>query len=1031
MKLHTVVKANIRQLMFVFASFLLMVIVSCLFMNRIVRSEISAAALEMLSRTEISVYSTLREVEISALNISVDLQDRLDAGQSPEEIEAYLTRLNHEINASDERATALMSVSGWIKNAFRSSVNRALPADYDPKTRPWYKAARAANGRIAFTGPYVDLRTGENVVSFSKSLRSADGEDFGVLVLDLDPKALWENVASLQFENGGCGMILDADGNIVAHPDKNLMNSPLGAVGEGYAQIAERIRAGEVSISAENVFNFSGKRMFAVFQRMQNGLYVGIALPMSNYYSDMYLMAAALILPGVASMAVIDCFLLRLSMEKLHSEEENAGKSSFLAKMSHEIRTPLNSILGMSELVLRKDIPRDLFEYVSIIRQAGNNLLAIINDILDFSKIEAGQLEIGCEKYSFASLINDVVNVIRVRLLDKPVVFSVKADSNIPDVLMGDEVRVRQILLNLLGNAVKYTQEGHISLDVASSEEEGGNVRLIFRIEDSGVGIRESDLGKLFRDFTRINVPHDREVEGTGLGLVISRSLCRSMGGDISVQSEYGKGSVFTAVVLQARGGTGKLAFVEKASEKRVLVYEDRPICLDALVCAMTGLGIYPVCAQNPAEFKLALTNGDYDFAFISSRYAADCAFALGGSKSPTVLVSMIELGEVVSYKDAHSITMPIFCTGVANILNNTADHAFPCNVRRAHFLAPDVKVLIVDDISTNLRVSKELMALYGMDIHTCLSGAEAIELVRANRYDIVFMDHMMPDMDGVETAAAIRAIDKNNLYYQNIPIIALTANAVAGQREMFLQSGMNGFLAKPIEMQKLDAVLNEWIPESRRRETEVTANGVPETERLGFFEIEGVSIETGLRNSGGSVAAYADILMDFCRDAEERAEQIEQCLREENIGLYLTLVHALKGAARSVGAAEFAEFAARMEEAAQNGDAEVIDAMTGKLLAALRKLTNEIRTALDDRLAGDAAQPSDRLSAAQLTGLKSALADMDIATVNERMLAYAGLSLDPKTRKELSEIERLILLFEYDAAVRRIDLLIGATPEI
>jgi signal transduction histidine kinase/HPt (histidine-containing phosphotransfer) domain-containing protein/FixJ family two-component response regulator len=1031
MKLHTLIKANLRQFLFVFVSFSLMVIISCGFMTRIVQSEIDVAAREMLSKTEVSVNSVLREVEVSVLDISISLQDRIDFGQPLDQIETYFVRFDREMSDSDEKVEGLVVVGGMICDVFMNSLDwRPSPGDYNPMERPWYKAARAANGGIALTGPSPDAYAGENTIFFSKNLHGAAGEDYGVLFLGLNPDVLSKEIASLQFENGGYGMIVDADGDIIVHSDRNFEGLSLAAAGEGYARVAERIRAGEKTISAKRIFNFSGQRVVSFFQRASNGWYIGVAFPVTGYYRDVYLMITVLTLLGMGLMLILDYFLLRLSMEKLHAEEEGAGKTSFLAKMSHEIRTPLNSILGMSELILRKDIPRDIFEYVSIIRQAGSNLLTIINDILDFSKIEAGQLKIGYEKYSFASLINDVVNVIRVRLLDRPVVFAVKVDCNIPDCLIGDEARVRQILLNLLGNAVKYTNEGHISLDVKAEEADSERVRLIFRIEDSGVGIRESDMGKLFRDFTRIGTAHDRDVEGTGLGLVISRNLCLSMGGDISVTSEYGRGSVFTAAVLQTRGSDKKLAAVEKASEKRVLLFEERPVCLDALVYALTSLGVYPALAQDLAEFNRVLANGAFDFAFIPSKYVADCAFALGKSSSPTVLVSMAELGEVSPYRDTHSLMMPIFCIGVANILNNAPDHALANGAaRQTHFLAPDVKVLIVDDIATNLRVSKELMALYGMDIHTCLSGAHAIELVRSNRYDIVFMDHMMPDMDGMEAVEAIRAIDENNPYYRELPIIALTANAVAGQREMFLQNGMNGFLAKPIEMQKLDAVLQEWIPEERRRAPKIATDETAETEQLGFFEIEGVSVETGLRNAGGAILAYADILMDFCQDADERAEQIEQCLREDNIGLYLTLVHALKGAARSVGAAEFAEFAARMEEAAQNGDTNIIATMTDKLLAALHRLTNEIRRALDDRSANDETPVTD-LSVAHLMRLKSALQDMDIAVVNDLLMEYTNVLLDPKAKKELSEIEHLILLFEYDAAIGRIDLLIDAMPE-
>jgi CheY-like chemotaxis protein len=641
-------------------------------------------------------------------------------------------------------------------------------------------------------------------------------------------------------------------------------------------------------------------------------------------------------------------------------------------------------------------------------------------------------LELSFEKYNTASLINDVINIIRVRLLDKPVLFVVKADNNTPEYLIGDEARVRQILLNLLGNAVKFTNAGHIALDILSEDAEDANVRLIFRIEDSGMGIKDGDMGKLFRDFTRIDASQNRDIEGTGLGLVISRNLCRSMGGEISVTSEYERGSVFTATVLQARGGDGKLAYVDNASEKRVLVLEERPICLDALVYAMTSLGLAPVCAQNLAEFNYMLTKDTYDFAFVSSRYAADCMFALGKSKSPTVFVSMVELGEVSSYRDAHSIMTPIFCTGIANILNNeTTLAATGDNARRRRFLAPDVRVLIVDDIPTNLRVAKELMAIYGMDIHTCGSGIEAVELVRANRYDIIFMDHMMPDMDGVEAVAAIRAMGGADSYYQKLPIIALTANAASWQREMLLRNGMDGFLAKPIEMHKLDSVLKEWIPEERRREPNSDVGKLPESEPLGFPEIAGVSVATGLRNSGDSPAVYASILLDFCRDADERAERIRVCLAEDDISLYLTLVHALKGAARAVGAKEFGESAARAEESAQNGNLSAMATMTEELLAGLDALTKGIRSALSDRFTGDDGRAIDELYATQLEMLKTALANFDIATVNEHMTEYAGMAFNAEARKELAEIERLILIFEYDAAIKRLDVLINAAHKI
>ncbi|MDR1570933.1 MAG: response regulator [Clostridiales Family XIII bacterium] len=1027
MKLRSLIKTNIMQLLFVVVAFMLMIIISCVFMASIVRTEVSVAAQEMLLRTETMANSMLRELEVTTLNLSLAIQDRLDSGQPASQIEPYMRTLSREMVYHDKRVPGSMFLGGLIEGQFHAGAKWTPPADYRPEDRPWYKAARAAGGDVAFCGPFASARTGGRVVAFSRDLRGGGGANYGVVFLDMDIDGLCDAIASLDFNNGGYGMIIDADGAVIAHSERSFEGKALSAAGEGYATISERIRAGDERISASSVVNFQGERVVSIFQRMPNGWYVGIAFPWSSYYKDVYVMVATLTAIGLAMMLVLCYLLLRLSMQKLHSEQESLSKSSFLAKMSHEIRTPLNSILGMSELILRKEVPREIFEYVAIIRQAGSNLLAIVNDILDFSKIEAGQLDIVYERYYFASLLNDIVNVIRVRLLDRPIVFSIKADCGIPDCLIGDETRVRQVLMNLLGNAVKYTKAGHILLDVRAEGTEDDAVRLSFRIEDSGVGIRESDMGRLFMDFTRIGPPQGQDVEGTGLGLVISRSLCRSMGGDISVESEYGKGSVFTATVVQTRGAAKRLASVENAEEKRVLVFEERPIQREALVYALESLGVKPVCAKDAAEFSGMMSEGGFDFAFTDSKHGADCRFSLGKGESPTMLVSMVELGEVSAYRDAHSIMMPVFCTGVANVLNNVANPApHSLHDHRTGFSAPGVKVLIVDDISTNLRVSKELMSLYGMEIHTCLSGAEAIKLARENRYDLIFMDHMMPEMDGLEASAAIRATDGDDPYYASVPIIALTANAMAGQRETFLQSGMNGFLAKPIEMNKLDALLKEWIPMNMR----VSANGGPApagAERLGFFEIKGVSIEKGLRNSGGSVAAYADILMDFCRDADERLESVERCVAEGDMGLYLTLVHALKGAARSVGAEEFAELAARLEEAAQNGETEAVEHMTGSMLAALNALTYNIREALEERSGGgDGA--FDELSAARLESLRTALAGMDIATVNALMLECSSLSLSPDARREMSEIERLILIFEYDAAIERIGLLIDAS---
>jgi PAS domain S-box-containing protein len=720
--------------------------------------------------------------------------------------------------------------------------------------------------------------------------------------------------------------------------------------------------------------------------------------------------------------------ITELTNAKLQADSANEAKSAFLARMSHEMRTPLNTIIGMSELISHKEIPRGMFEYVSTIQQAGHNLLVIINDVLDFSKIEAGQMRIVSEKYCFASMIYDVVNLTRARLLDKPLAFAVKVDGNIPEKLIGDEIRTKQILLNLLSNAVKYTYSGHISLDVRFGYEESGDIRLEFIVEDSGIGIKRAYIDRLFGDFVRIENTSTREVEGTGLGLAITRSLCRAMGGDVSVESEYGRGSTFTAAILQtpAADRGKKLASVKDAANLRALVLEERPVYLDSLMYALTNLGVTAKSARNLPDFTEKLEEGGYDYAFVPSKYIADNMLIIGESVPRAVLVNMVEMDDVSPYEDINSVTMPLFCINVANALNGVReDGVSALRKYRLSFRAPEAKVLIVDDISTNLRVSKELLSLYGLEAHTCLSGAEAVNLARTNRYDVVFMDHMMPGMNGVEAASLIRALDPDSEYYQSLPIIALTANAVSGQREMFLKSGMNDFLAKPIDLQRLDSILQKWLPREKQLAVESDAGDISAAaEHVELFEIPGVSVETGLNNSGGSVAAYLGVLASFCSDVGEKAEQIEKWAENGDLGMYMALAHSLKGASLSVGASELGDFAARMEAAARNGNRGVIAEKNGAFLAALRDLADNIRKTLEQRTAAKRTQQSLELDAGRMEALRSAITSMDIAAASRLIIEYSALPLSERAMKALSDIENHVLLFDYDKAVEKIDAL-------
>ena len=713
-----------------------------------------------------------------------------------------------------------------------------------------------------------------------------------------------------------------------------------------------------------------------------------------------------------------------LALARDEAVAHSTAKSDFLARMSHEIRTPMNAIVGMSELMLRSDLSVKAREHARAIKQAGAHLLSLINDILDFSKIESGKLEISNIDYLLASLINDTINIIRVRMMEKPLLFTVNIDPELPNNLVGDDIRLRQILLNVLNNAVKYTEQGFISLTIEGEKIDETSLRLRMVVTDSGVGIKEDDLANLYGQFVQFDSVKNKGVEGSGLGLAITRSLCRAMGGDIEVESEYGKGSVFTVHLVQGYSGDEHLATVEEAHEQQVLLFEPRMLIAESIAASLTRLGVRHTMVTNQSAFYEQLEAATYSFIFMSTLMFETTRALLERKRMLHTVVVFKEHGESVSHTSVKTVSMPLYAINLANVLNGVGElldvAASDISIR---FTAPKAKVLVVDDINTNLMVAEGLMAPYCMCIDLCESGEEALELVKTTAYDIVFMDHMMPGMNGIEATLAIRELPE----CQNLPIVALTANAVSGIREVFLANGFSDFLAKPIETSKLNAVLERWIPRSKQEKT-TPATGRQEPNASPVFAIDGVDVRQGLVMTGGSVERYLSILATYHGDGLARVPELRSTLEQGDLGLYATYVHALKSASASIGAVEVADLAKQLEMAAKRGDADFLQQHTEAFLRDFTKILENIGYIITAQHSGSPAESlSDTELQTALHELKEALDTLDGVAADALLGRLRKHKSDETTAEAIRQIADHVLLCDYDEAVEIIDRLLAA----
>jgi PAS domain S-box-containing protein len=725
---------------------------------------------------------------------------------------------------------------------------------------------------------------------------------------------------------------------------------------------------------------------------------------------------------------------------KEQAEQGSRAKSAFLAHMSHEIRTPMNAIIGMTELALREEDPNDIREHVLTVKQASSNMLSIINDILDFSRIEAGNLKIVTKDYLFSSLLNDVINIIRMRIIDSPVRFAVNADCNIPNSLAGDEVRLRQILINLLGNAVKYTDKGFVVFNAHCEKGEGDIITLVMEVSDSGRGIKSEYLEKLFGEYVQIDEDETRQgIEGVGLGLTITKSLVKAMDGTIEVESEYGRGSKFVVKLPQRVNSSEKLAAIDNPEDKKVLVYERREIYSDSISGAIENMGGSCTVVADEATLEDTVLNNSFDFIFTSYTLYERSKKVFLMAKANARIVLLAEFGEKIPERGLSVLSMPVYSMAIANILNNVSDSYLYSEINESvvRFTAPGVKVLVVDDINTNLRVAKGLLMPYKMQIDLCNSGMEAIAVVDAKDYDLIFMDHRMPEMDGMEATARIRALAGENNeepYFKNVPIVALTANAVTGMREMFIANGFNEYLSKPIDTVKLNSVLEKFIPKDKQKglsDADAILISQGEQKAQPPVEIEGINAKKGMALSAGSREYYIEALSAFIEDGTERVKTLAEYLASNDIEAYTTCVHALKSASENIGADKISKFAYTLELAAKEEDLTFINKRTGEFLAELNALLDRIKKALTVNGSQNGSLDSREIVSAghlkaELSKLADALKAMDAGAINSVIGTLQKNAGDERLAGIIRSIAAKILMSEYDEAAELVQGLLS-----
>ena len=901
------------QIIIVLAAILITGIFTFLFFSNVEHNHLTEEVERALNYTENEIMLTFKEPEIFLISYSETIRSMIMGGYAYDTLPAYIASINGFLtkHLHQEGLIGLHGVFNSLGDKYIPCGNMTVPKNFNPKETEWYKLADAAKGKTAVSNLYTSPFHSISVMTFSRTIFDDNGRPLGIVCLDLDFKKFTGIVFNFKTTENSYGFLLNEKLDVIVHPAYFSVNDKTVNIDNGLSVIIPDLERG-LNFSPYKTKNYMYVDSVVYFKDISHGWHLGIVIPEKEYYENISKIAAALIIGGLFVAALLCFILYHIYSAKIDSDKKTRQKTNFLATMSHEIRTPLNAILGMTEIQMQNTAhPAPTSEAFIKINNSGTLLLNIINDILDLSKIETGDFELIPKKYEVASLINDVAQLNYIRYEGVPVDFIVEVDENTPATLVGDELRIKQVLNNLLSNAFKYTEKGTVTLSTgAECVTRGGTVlvTLIFKIIDTGQGMTQKQVDNLFNEYTHFNMEANRTTEGAGLGMTVTRNLVELMSGKISIKSAIGEGTTVTVRLPQKTPGIGVRDLI---------------------------------------------------------------------GKEMTESLKQFKLGNVVQLKKSQV----------------------------KHEYMPYGSVLITDDVETNLYVAKGLMAPYGLNIDLATSGFEAIEKVKnGNIYDVIFMDHMMPKLDGIETTKIIRETG----YTQ--PIVALTANALAGQAEVFLKNGFDDFISKPIDIRQLNAALVKHI--RNKQSPEVLDAAQKEKEEFDKKQASG---------SGGKGQQVDPQLANiFARDAEKSINVLDGVLQknfktESDIQLYIINVHAMKSALANIGEPELSTSALRLEQAGREKDIKTMKSDTKNFLEALKAVIEKIRPKDEEDAGIEDSEEALAFLREKLTEIKTACDAYDKKTVKTSLNELKEKTWSKKTKELMNSIADHLLHSEFD----------------